>query len=59
VGDGSAPPAARASSIAGTAFLVLLVVLHLVRPDVPPAWQTTSVYAVATGDVAGGPMPLL
>jgi hypothetical protein len=38
--------AARLSSIAGIAFLVLLVILHLVRPDVSPVWQTTSEYAV-------------
>jgi hypothetical protein len=40
--------AARVSSIAGIAFLALLVVLHLVRPDVSPAWQTTSEYAVGS-----------
>jgi hypothetical protein len=46
VGRGLPVRAARVSSIAGIVFLVLLVIVHLVRPDVSPVWQTTSEYAV-------------
>ena len=38
--------AAGISSISGIAFLALLTLIHLVRPDVSPSWQTTSEYAV-------------
>ncbi|MGC5009174.1 DUF998 domain-containing protein [Streptosporangium sp. DT93] len=37
--------AADVSAIAGIAFLLLLVLLHLIRPDVSTSWQTTSEYA--------------
>lgn len=38
--------AAGISSISGVAFLTLLTLIHVVRPDVSPSWQTTSEYAV-------------
>ncbi|MFI6506405.1 DUF998 domain-containing protein [Streptosporangium sp. NPDC050855] len=38
--------AAGVSSIAGIAFLLLLALLHLIRPDVSTSWQTTSEYAL-------------
>lgn len=37
--------AARVSALSGLAFLVLLALIHAVRPDVSPRWQTTSEYA--------------
>jgi hypothetical protein len=38
--------AAGISSVSGIAFLTLLTLIHVVRPDVSPNWQTTSEYAV-------------
>ncbi|MGS2648889.1 DUF998 domain-containing protein [Streptosporangium sp. G12] len=38
--------AAGISLVAGVAFLLLLVLLHLIRPDVSTSWQTTSEYAL-------------
>jgi hypothetical protein len=38
--------AAGISLISGIAFLTLLVLLHVLRPDVSPRWQTTSEYAI-------------
>jgi len=37
--------AADISCLSGIAFLALLVLIHVVRPDVSPNWQTTSEYA--------------
>ncbi|MEV6597998.1 DUF998 domain-containing protein [Actinoplanes sp. NPDC051346] len=38
--------AATVSLTSGIAFLTLLVLIHVVRPDVSPSWQTTSEYAI-------------
>jgi hypothetical protein len=38
--------AAGISSISGIAFLTLLTLIHVIRPDVSPSWQTTSEYAI-------------
>ncbi|WP_158647605.1 DUF998 domain-containing protein [Actinoplanes sp. ATCC 53533] len=43
---GTRPTAAGISFLAGIAFLVLLTLIHAIRPDVSPRWQTTSEYAV-------------
>ena len=42
------PPfrAADVSWLAGAAFLTLLTLIHLLRRDVSPSWQTTSEYAI-------------
>lgn len=37
--------AADVSWMSGTAFLVLLALIHVLRTDVSPSWQTTSEYA--------------
>ncbi|HEY8087754.1 MAG TPA: DUF998 domain-containing protein [Polyangiaceae bacterium] len=37
---------ARVSFIAGAAFLVLLAVLHVLRPDLDPSWHFVSEYEV-------------
>jgi hypothetical protein len=42
---GRSAAAARVSAIAGIAFLVLLTLIHVIRTDVSPDWQTTSEYA--------------
>ena len=41
--------AGRVALAAGAAYAVLLIVIHLARPDVSIAWQTTSEYARGTG----------
>lgn len=38
--------AAGVSWTSGVAFLALLALIHVIRPDVSPRWQTTSEYAV-------------
>lgn len=40
---------ARVALATGSAYAVLLIVIHFVRPDVSVAWQTTSEYARGTG----------
>ncbi len=38
--------AANCSLASGVLFLTLLVLVHVIRPDVSPSWQTTSEYAI-------------
>ncbi len=39
-------PAARVSFVAAAAFLVLLVVLHVIKPELDPSWRPASEYAI-------------
>ena len=37
--------AGRVALVTGAAYALLLLVIHVARPDVSVAWQTTSEYA--------------
>lgn len=37
--------AAKLTMVTGIAYLVILVLLHIIKPEVTPAWQTLSIYS--------------